>query len=67
MLQKQPSEVLLVKGVLKICSEFTGEHLCRNVISVELLCNFIGITLWHGCSPVNLVDIFKTPFAKNTS
>ena len=22
-------EVLLVKGVLKICSKFTGEHLCR--------------------------------------
>ena len=24
-------------------------------------------TLWHGCSPVNLLHIFKTPFYKNTS
>ena len=32
-----------------------------------LLCNFIEITLWHGCSPVNLLRIFRTPFYKNTS
>ena len=24
-------------------------------------------TLRHGCSPVNLLHIFKTPFLKNTS
>ena len=24
------------------------------------------ITLWHGCSPVNLLYIFRTPFYKNT-
>ena len=23
--------------------------------------------LWHGCSPVNLLHIFRTPFLKNTS
>ena len=28
---------------------------------------FIEITLWHGCSPVNLLHIFRTPFLKNTS
>ena len=27
---------------------------------------FIEITLRHGCSPVNLLHIFKTPFLKNT-
>ena len=32
-----------------------------------VLCNFIEITLWHGCSPVNLQHIFGTPFTKNTS
>ena len=32
-----------------------------------LLCNFIEITLRHGCSPVNLLHIFRTPFSKNTS
>ena len=25
------------------------------------------ITLWHGCSPINLLYIFRTPFYKNTS
>ena len=33
----------------------------------DLLCNFIKITLWHGCSPVNLLRVFKTPFLKNKS
>ena len=31
-------EVFLEKGVLKICSKFTGEHPCRSVISIKLLC-----------------------------
>ena len=29
--------------------------------------NFIEITLRHGCSPVNLLHIFRSPFPKNTS
>ena len=29
--------------------------------------NFVEITLRHGCSPVNLLHIFRTPFLKNTS
>ena len=61
------SEVLLVKGVLKICSKFTGEQPCRSVISIKLLCNFIKIIPRHGCSPLNLLHIFRTPFTKNTS
>ena len=32
-----PPEVILEKGVLKICSEFTREHPCRSVISIKLL------------------------------
>ena len=32
-----------------------------------VLCNFIEITLWHGCSPVNLLHIFRTLFPENTS
>ena len=47
------SEVFLLKCVLKICS--------------KLLCNFLEIKLRHGCSPVNLLHIFRTPFTKNTS
>ena len=61
------SEVFLGKGVLKIYSKFTGEHPCRSVISIKLQSNFIEISLWHGCSPVNLLHILRTPFLKNTS
>ena len=74
-----PSEVSLGKGVLKICRKFTGEQLCRSaisiklqhsrrsVISLKLQSNFIEITLRHGCSPVNLLHIFRTSFPKNSS
>ena len=30
-------------------------------------CDFIEITLWHVRFPVKLLDIFITPFVKNTS
>ena len=39
----------------------------RSVISIKLQSNFIEITLRHGCSPVNLLHIFRTPFARNIS
>ena len=29
-------KVFLVKGVLKICFKFTGEHPCRSVISIKM-------------------------------
>ena len=59
-------EVFWRKGVLKICSKFTGEPTCRSAISIKLLSNFIEIALRHGCSPVNLLHIFRTPFLKIT-
>ena len=36
--RSSPPELFLGKGVLKICSKFTGEHPCRSAISVKLLC-----------------------------
>ena len=45
IMQNSPPEVLLGKGVLKICSKLTGEHPCRSVISIKLQSNFIEITL----------------------
>ena len=57
-------EVFLRKCVLKICSKFIGEQQCQSLISIKLLCNFIEITLRHGCFPVNLLHIFRTPFSK---
>ena len=65
--RSSPPEVLLVNGVLKICIKITGEHPYRSVISINLICNFIEITLRHGCSPVNLLHIFRTHLTKNIS
>ena len=42
-------EVLLRKGVLKICSKFTREYPYRSAISMKLLYNFIQITLRRRC------------------
>ena len=67
LLRSSHQEVFLRKAALKICSKFTGEHPCRIVISVKMLCNFIEITLWHVCSPVNLLHIFRIRFPRNTS
>ena len=50
-----------------MCSKkFAGERPCRSMILIKLLCNFIEIAFWHGCSPVNLLHIFRIPFYKNT-
>ena len=51
---------------MKICSRFTGEHPCRSAIFKKFQSNFIEITLRHGCSPVNLLHIFRTPFLENS-
>ena len=60
-------EVFWWKGVMKTCSKFTGENPCQSAISIKLQSNFIEIALWHGCSPVNLLHIFRTSFLKNAS
>ena len=59
-------EVFLRRGVLKICSKFTGEHPCRSTISIKMQSNFIEIALRHGRS-VNLLHILRTPFPRNIS
>ena len=55
-------DVFLRKGVVKICSKLTGEHPRRSVISIKF-----EIALRGGCSPVNVLLIFRTRFSKNTS
>ena len=65
--QKQPS----IRVFLKQCSENTQQIYRRTPIRksdlTKLISNFIEITLWHGCSLVNLMHIFRTHFPKNTS
>ena len=46
-------------------NKVAGEHPCQSAISIKLLCNVIEIALGHGCSPVNWLHIFSTPFLKN--
>ena len=53
-------EVFLRKGVLKICSKFTGEDPSQSAILIKLLYNFIKTILRHGSSPVNFLHIFRT-------
>ena len=58
--------LFLGKGVLKTCSKFTGEQPCWSAISIKFQSNFIEIALRRGCSPVNLLHIFRTSFLQNT-
>ena len=62
IIRSSHQDVFLGKGVLKIYSKFTVEHPCQSMISIQLLCNLTEIELWHWCSPVNLLHIFRTPF-----
>ena len=59
-------KMFLRKGVLKICSKLTGKHPCQSVIAIKLFCNFIEVTLRHGCSLVNFLLVFISLFSKNT-
>ena len=35
--------------------------------SSKLYCGFVGVELWHGCSPMNLVVFFEARFNDSTS
>ena len=59
--RSSPPKLFLGKGVLKTCNKLTREHPYGGVISIKLLCSFIKIALRHGCSPVNVLHIFRTP------
>ena len=65
--RNSPPEVFPGKGVLNICRKFRREHPCWKVNSIKLLFNFIEITFRHGCSPINLLHIFRTPFPGDIS
>ena len=59
MYKSNPQQVFLGKAVLKICTyQLTGEHPCLSVLSVKL---------FYGCSPINLLHIFRARFYQNTN
>ena len=45
---------------------FLSQNECLSALQ-SVPSNFIEIALRHGCSPVNFLHIFRTPFPKNTS
>ena len=51
----------------KVLKKHPSRSVLRKRCSENLQSNFIEITLRHGCSPVNLLYISKTPFPKSTS
>ena len=61
-LQKQPPRDVPRKK----CSD-NMQQIYRRTPMQKLLCNFNEITLYNGCSPVNLLHLFRTPFLQNTS
>ena len=65
--QKQPPRGVPRKRRSENVQQIYRRNPCRSAISIKLLCNFIGIALRHGCSPVNFLHIFRTPVFKNTS
>ena len=64
---KQPTRKVLRKMCSENMQQFTGENQCRSVISIKLQSSFIEIRFRYGCSPVDLLHIFRTPFYKSTS
>ena len=68
-LQRQPSGSVLKKRYFENMQQISSRTPMPKCSfnKVALLCNFIEIALRHGCSPVNLLHIFKTPFPKNNS
>ena len=59
-----PLKAFLWETVLKISSKLTKEHCSEIVISIKLLCIYMEITLWHRCSPVNLLHISEHLFIR---
>ena len=66
-LQKQSSRGVLKKRCSKNIHQIYRKTPMPKWNFCKVVCSFIEITLRHGCSPVNLLYIFRTPFLKNTS
>ena len=47
---------------IKICIEYLFWYILLEIFEVT----FYEVTRRHGCSPVNLLHIFRTPFSKST-
>ena len=66
-MQKQPSRGVLRKRFSENMRQIYRRTPMPKCDFKKLQRNFFDIKLRHGCSPVNLQHIFRTPFHKNTS
>ena len=67
LVRSSPSEVIFGKRCSENMHKIYRRIPYRSAISTELESNFIEIALRYGCSPINLLYIFRAPFSKNTS
>ena len=59
-IRNSPLEVLLEKGVVKICSKFSGEQPCRSAILIKLQSKFaIQILKFYNPSTFRLLTLLK--------
>ena len=65
--QKQPSRSVLKKWCFENMQQIYRRTPMTKCDFNKVASKFIKIALRHGCSPVNLLHIFKAPFPKNTS
>ena len=59
-IEKQPFIVVFTKRWSESMQQISGEH------SFQSVKQFIEIALQRGCFSVNLLGVFRIPFAKNT-
>ena len=65
---RQLRSAIVAQAVILRCSENMQQIYRRTLMPFQWSCsNLIKIVLRHGCSPVNLLHIFRTPFPKNIS
>ena len=67
MIQKQPPRGVHKKRCFENMQQIYRRPPMPKCNFIKLQSNFIEITLRHGCFPVNLLHIFRTPFPRNTS
>ena len=64
-MQRQSSRGILLKGVLKNFTKFTGKHLCQSLFLNKVAgrpATLLKKRLWNRCFLVNFVKFFRTPF-----
>ena len=65
--QKHPSRCVFIERRSEDMQQIYGRTPMPKCDFNKVASNFIEIALRHGCSPVNLLDIFRMVFTKNTS